>query len=240
MTLAGRRALVTGGGTGVGAAIATALSGAGAEVWVSGRTERAVPGARWVTADVTDEASVAAMFAATGPCDIVIANAGQAASAPFGRTSLADWTALMAVNLTGVFLTFRDGLNQMPAGWGRLIAIASIAGLWGERYIAPYCASKHGVVGLTRAVAKEVAARGITANAVCPGYIDTPMTDRTVATIVDKTGKTEAEARAYLAQGNPAGRLITADEVAATTLWLCSDGAAMVNGQAIALTGGMG
>jgi NAD(P)-dependent dehydrogenase (short-subunit alcohol dehydrogenase family) len=245
MTLAGKRALVTGGGTGVGAGIALALADAGAEVWISGRSEAALKataerhsGLRWAEADVTGEASVAALVDTAGPLDIVVANAGQAASAPFRRTTLGDWDALIAVNLTGTFLTFREGLRRMNPGWGRLIAVASIAGLRGEPYIAPYTAAKHGVVGLCRALAKEVAKQGITVNAICPGYIDTPMTDRTVANIVEKTGKTEAESRDWLARTSPAGRMVRPEEVAATALWLCSEGAQMVNGQAIALTGG--
>jgi 3-hydroxybutyrate dehydrogenase len=245
MTLAGKRALVTGGGTGVGAEIALALADAGAEVWISGRSEAALKataerhrGLRWAVADVTGEASVAALVDTVGPLDIVVANAGQAASAPFRKTTLADWESLIAVNLTGTFLTFREGLRHMNPGWGRLIAVASIAGLRGEPYIAPYTSAKHGVVGLCRALAKEVAKQGITVNAICPGYIDTPMTDRTVANIMEKTGKSEAEARDWLARTSPAGRMVRPEEVAATALWLCSEGAGMVSGQAIALTGG--
>lgn len=243
--LDGRTALVTGGGSGVGAAIATALAGAGARVWISGRAEpplaalaatheRIAP----VPADVTDEASVAAMFATTGPVDIVVANAGAAASAPLRRIALADWQAMLSFNLTGTFLTFREGLARMPNGNGRLIAIASIMGLKGDPYIAAYAAAKHGVVGLVRALAKEVAKDGVTVNAVCPGYVDTPMTDRTVANIAAKTGMSEADARARLAAMNPTGRLIAPAEVASAVLWLCSDGAAMVTGQAIAISGG--
>jgi NAD(P)-dependent dehydrogenase (short-subunit alcohol dehydrogenase family) len=236
--------LVTGGGTGAGAAIARAFAEAGAAVVVAGRRAgpldalaATVPGMRAVAADVTDEASVAAMFAAAGPCDIVVANAGAAESAPFGRVTLDHWQRMLAVNLTGVFLTFREGLRQMP-GWGRLIAVASTAGLKGYPYVAPYAAAKHGAVGLVRALAQEVARRPVTVNALCPGFLDTEMTDRSVANIVAKTGRTADEARATLAATNPQGRLIAPAEVAAAALWLCVPGSEGVNGQAIAIAGG--
>lgn len=244
MMLAGKRVLITGGGSGAGADLARGFAAAGAEVVIAGRrlealqaVAAALPQTRAVQADVTDEASVAAMFQATGICDIVIANAGAAESGPFGRTSLADWQAMIAVNLTGVFLTFRDGLNQM-SGWGRLIAVASTAGLKGYAKVAPYAAAKHGVVGLTRSLALEVARRPITVNAICPGFLDTPMTDRSVAVIAEKTGRTQTEARGVLEAMNPQGRLIQPAEVTATALWLCSPGAEGVNGQAIGISGG--
>lgn len=243
MTLAGKRVLVTGGGTGVGADLARGFAEAGAEVVVAGR--RAAPleavaswtGARVVTADVTDEASVAAMFAAAGPCDIVIANAGAAESAPLGRTTLEQWNAMLAVNLTGVFLTFRAGLAQMP-GWGRLIAVASTAGLKGYAYVAPYAAAKHGTVGLARSLALEVAKKPITVNALCPGFLETEMTERSVANIMEKTGMDAAMARASLEATNPQKRLIQPAEVTAAALWLCGPGSEGINGQAIAIAGG--
>jgi NAD(P)-dependent dehydrogenase (short-subunit alcohol dehydrogenase family) len=242
--LAGRRALVTGGGTGVGADLARGLAAAGAEVVVAGRrmapleaVAASTPGIRAVTADVTDEASVAALFDAAGPCDIVIANAGAAESAPFGRTTLGAWNAMLAVNLTGVFLTFREGLARME-GWGRLIAVASTAGLKGYAYVAPYAAAKHGVVGLCRSLALEVARRPVTVNALCPGFLDTEMTDRSVANIVAKTGRAAEEARATLAATNPQKRLIAPAEVTAAALWLCGPGSEGVTGQAIAIAGG--
>jgi NAD(P)-dependent dehydrogenase (short-subunit alcohol dehydrogenase family) len=223
--LAGKRALVTGGGSGAGEALALAFAAAGAEVVISGRR------------DVTDEASVKAMFAEAGPCDIVIANAGAAASAPVGRTTLEQWNAMLAVNLTGVFLTFREGLAQLP-GWGRLIAVASTAGLKGYAYVAPYAAAKHGVVGLCRSMALELAKKPVTVNALCPGFLDTEMTDRSVATIVEKTGMTADEARATLAATNPQKRLIQPAEVAAAALWLCGPGSEGITGQALAIAGG--
>lgn len=238
------RVLVTGGGSGVGADMARGFHGAGAEVVIAGRRAEALErvaagleGVRAVTADVTDEASVAAMFAAAGPVDIVIANAGAADSAPFGRTTLAQWNAMVAVNLTGVFLTFREGLRQMP-GWGRLIAVSSTAGLKGYAKIAPYAAAKHGVVGMVRSLALEVAKGPVTVNAICPGFLDTDMTDRSVAVIVEKTGRTEAEARAALKGLSPQNRLYRPDEVTSTALWLCGPGSDGVNGQAIAISGG--
>jgi len=153
------------------------------------------------------------------------------------RTTLAQWNAMIAVNLTGVFLTLRDGLNQMQ-GWGRLISVASTAGLKGYAKVAPYAAAKHGVVGLTRSLALEIARRPVTVNAICPGFLDTPMTDRSVAVIAEKTGKSLAEARAALEGMSPQGRLIAPAEVTAAALWLCGPGSDGINGQAIAIAGG--
>ena len=244
MMLLGKRVLITGGGSGVGADMARSFAGAGAEVVVTGRRAapleklaQANPSIRAVVADVTQEADVRAMFEQAGPCDIVIANAGAAESGLLAKTTLAQWNAMMAVNLTGVFLTLREGVQRMP-GWGRLISVASIAGLKGFAYAAPYAAAKHGVIGLTRSLALEVAKRPITVNAICPGYLDTEMTDRSIANIIAKTGKSPAEAQAVLTATNPQGRLIRADEVTATALWLCGPGAESVNGQSIALSGG--
>ncbi len=242
MTLSGKRVLITGGGSGLGADLARGFAAAGAEVVITGRRADALNrvaqnGIRAMQADVTDEASVKAMFAASGPCDVVIANAGAADSAPMSRTTLAQWNAMIAVNLTGVFLTLRDGLNQMP-GWGRLIAISSTAGLRGFPKIAPYAAAKHGVIGLTRSLALEVARRPITVNALCPGYLDTEMTDHSVAVIMEKTGRSEHEARATLAAMSPQNRLIQPSEVTAAALWLCAPGAEGINGQAIEINGG--
>jgi 3-hydroxybutyrate dehydrogenase len=240
----GKRVLITGGGSGVGADLARGFAAAGAEVVIAGRRAGAleavaarVPGLRAVVADVTDEASVAAMFAEAERCDIVIANAGQADSAPFTKTSLAQWNAMLAVNLTGVFLTFREGLRQFD-GWGRLIAVASTAGLKGYAKVAPYAAAKHGVVGLVRSLALEVARGPVTVNAICPGFLDTEMTDQTIWVIAEKTGRTPEEARAALAGMSPQNRLYRPDEVTALALWLCGPGAEGVNGQGIAISGG--
>lgn len=244
MTQAGKRVLITGGGTGTGADLARGFAAAGAEVVVTGRRAEplekvagALPGARAIAADVTDEASVKAMFDQAGPCDIVIANAGASDSAPLGRVTMDHWNAMLAVNLTGTFLTFREGLRQMP-GWGRLIAIASTAGLKGYGYVAPYAAAKHGVVGLVRSVAQEVAKKPVTVNALCPGFLDTEMTERSIANIMEKTGKDRAYALGALTATNPQGRLVQPAEVTAAALWLCGPGSDAMNGQSIAIAGG--
>lgn len=244
MTLAGKQVLITGGGSGAGADLAAGFAAAGARVVITGRRIEPLeqvaarsPLIRAIAGDVTREADVRRMFETAGPCEIVIANAGQADSAPMARTSLDQWNRMIAVNLTGVFLTLREGLNQMP-GWGRLIAIASTAGLKGYAKIAPYAAAKHGVVGLTRSLALEVARRPITVNALCPGFLDTPMTDHSIAVIADKTGRTPEAARAALESMSPQNRLIQPAEVTAAALWLCGPGAEGINGQAIAISGG--
>ncbi|HMQ39946.1 MAG TPA: SDR family NAD(P)-dependent oxidoreductase [Paracoccus sp. (in: a-proteobacteria)] len=244
MALAGKQVLITGGGSGVGADLARAFAGAGARVVIAGRRAEpleslaaTLPGALAVTADVTDEASTRAMFDAAGPCDIVIANAGAANSAPFHRVDLDHWNAMLAVNLTGTFLTLREGLLRMD-GWGRLIAIASTAGLKGYRYVAPYAAAKHGVVGLIRSLALEVAKRPVTANALCPGFLDTEMTERSIANIMKKTGGDRAQALSALTASNPQARLVQPAEVSAAALWLCGAGSDAINGQAIAIAGG--
>ena len=243
MTSADRpRVLITGGGTGTGADMAHAFAQAGHHVVITGRSIDRLAGVaggniRAIAGDVSDPCSVAEVFAKAGPCQIVIANAGVAEAAPFGKVTLDHWHRMIATNLTGVFLTFQQGLAQMTAG-GRLIAISSISGLRGAAYAAPYAASKHGVMGLVRSVALEVAKKGITANAICPGYLDTDMTGRSIANVMEKTGRTRVQAIASLAGRNPQGRLIAPAEVTATALWLASDAAASVNGQAITLDGG--
>ncbi|UUX48944.1 SDR family NAD(P)-dependent oxidoreductase [Nisaea acidiphila] len=246
MSLDGKIALITGGGSGVGADMALHFAEAGARVVIAGRRIDAleVVARRHrailpCVADVTDEQSVADLFEAAGPVDIVIANAGVAESAPFAKTSLEDWNRHLAVNLTGVFLTLRAGLQQMKGReWGRLIAVASTAGLKGYPYVAAYTAAKHGAVGLVRSVALEVARSGVTANAICPGFLDTEMTERSIANIVEKTGVSPEEARAKLAANNPQGRLIAPAEVSAAALWLCGPGSEGVNGEAVSISGG--
>ena len=246
MSLGGHRVLITGGGTGLGADLARGFAAGGADVFVVGRRQRPLDevagGDARVTAlaaDVTQEADVATMFEQAGPVDIVIANAGAAESAPLTKTDLDLWDRMIAVNLTGVFLTLREGLRQMRRrDWGRLIIVASTAGLRGYPYVSAYTAAKHGAVGLTRAVAHEVAGSGITANALCPGYLANDMTDRTIANIIETTGRTRDQALDALTRANPGGRLIEPAEVTATALWLCGPGSDSINGQAIAIAGG--
>jgi NAD(P)-dependent dehydrogenase (short-subunit alcohol dehydrogenase family) len=192
---------------------------------------------RALECDVTDEGSVQRLFAQAGALDIVIANAGQADSAPFHKTSLDQWNAMLSVNLTGVFLTFREGLRQMT-GWGRLVAVCSTAGVKGYAKVAPYAAAKHGVMGLVRSLALEVAKGPVTVNAICPGFLDTEMTDQSIRIISEKTGRSAAQAKAALEGLNPQGRLFAPSEVTAAALYLCSEGAQGVNGQSIVIAGG--
>lgn len=248
--LPGKYALVTGGGSGVGAAIAHALAGAGCKVTITGRNAAALDAVsaaderiRPAVADVTDpEALAKAVASATdgdGQLDLVIANAGIAESQPFSKLDLEQWQRMINVNLTGVFNTFKAALPHMQGvKGGRMVAIASTAGLQGGGYISAYAASKHGVVGLVRSLAIELGPKGITVNAVCPGYIDTPMTSRTLDNISAKTGLSRAQATQHLLKDVPTGKLITADEVAGAVLWLCSDLAASVNGETVVMDGG--
>jgi len=237
--------IISGGGTGVGAAIAQAFARGGTAVTLLGRTEtslrqQALP---YELCDVTDAAQVQAAFqfarAQRGPITAVIANAGAAHSVPFARMTADDLRAMTEVNLVGVFNVWKAGLADMQAaGGGRLIAIASTAGLKGYPYVSGYCAAKHGVVGLTRSLAVELAATGITANAVCPGFIDTPMLERSIANIMEKTGMSAEDAAASLHRGNPQRRFIETEEVASAVMWLCSDAAKSVNGHTLSLSGG--
>ncbi|MCC5884169.1 MAG: SDR family oxidoreductase [Halomonas sp.] len=242
--LKGRRAVITGGGSGIGADMALAFAEAGAEVTISGRRREPLeamakrhPAITAEVADVTSEADMTALFERLGEVDIVIANAGAAESAPLARTELEQWQRMLDVNLTGVFLTLREGLKHLRDG-GRLIAVASTAGLKGYAYVAPYCAAKHGVVGLVRALAQEIAGRDVTVNALCPGFTETPLLEASVATIVAKTGQSPKQARAHLQSTNPTGRLIQPAEVTATALWLCGPHSGAINGQAISISGG--
>lgn len=252
--LKGRSALITGGGRGTGAAIARSLAGAGASVVVAARThdqvqqvarELSESGARaWAApVDVTDPASVDALIEtanrALGRIDILVNNAGVASASALHATTLDEWDHLFAVNARGSFLCLRAVLPGMvDRGWGRIVNIASIAGVKGDRYIAAYAASKHAVLGLTRSAAAEVARSGVTVNAVCPGYLDTDMTRESVARIVERTGRSEADALSVILETNPQRRLIAPEEVAETVRFLCGDEARSINGEALMIDGG--
>jgi NAD(P)-dependent dehydrogenase (short-subunit alcohol dehydrogenase family) len=249
-SLVGKHALVTGGGTGIGAAIALALAQAGAIVTICGRrlAELQTSAARHENihvqaADVTDADSLRRLYrdaqAARGAFGMVIANAGAAESAPAEKVSRALWDQTIAVNLTGAFLSVQPALAAMrERKWGRIVFIASTAGLKGYAYVAPYVAAKHGVIGLTRALAIETATTGITVNAICPGYVETPMLERAVERIVAATKRAASETRSALAANNPLARFIKPEEVAAAVVWLCAGDSAAITGQAISVSGG--
>jgi 3-hydroxybutyrate dehydrogenase len=250
MEHAGRHALVTGGGTGIGLDIARALAASGAEVTITGRdlarleaVADQTPGLHPLQMDVDDEAAVrdgiARAAAARGPVAICIANAGIAEAMPFAKETLAHWRQIMTTNLDGVFLTLQAALATLgPQDWGRMIAISSIAGLRGLKGGSAYTASKHGVIGLIHALSEEYIGGPVTFNAVCPGYVDTPIVTRNAAQIAERQAITDAEARAWLARGNRHKTLLDTDEVTGAVMWLCSQAARSVNGQSIQIAGG--
>jgi len=253
MRLDGKTAVVTGGGQGIGAAVVRALAGAGAAVLATGRTlskvervaeEATARGERVYGAacDVGDPEAITRMARVAldtmGTVDILVNNAGMAESAPLTKTSIELWERHFRINATGPLLCTQAFLpGMLERKWGRIINVASVAGLEGARYISAYVASKHALVGLTRAAAAEVAGTGVTVNAVCPGYVDTPMTEATITNIVRKTGKTPEEARAALVATMPAGRMVSAEEVATAVLAFATDAEARRNGEAVVIDG---
>lgn len=251
MSLSGHHAVVTGAGSGIGRATAERLAEAGCQVTLIGRhlarlnetADRIGDLAFAAPADVTDADALAAALEAGrdrfGPIDVLVNNAGAATSAPFLKTDADAFRAMLALNLEAPAEAARLVLpGMLTRRWGRIINVASTAGLKGYAYVSAYVAAKHGLVGLTRALALEVASKGVTVNAVCPGFTATDLVARSIDSIVAKTGRTEEEASAALAASNPQGRLITPDEVAMTIVWLCGDGASGINGVAVPVAGG--
>ncbi len=246
-----KHALVTGAGSGIGAAIARSLLDHGYRVSLLGRRreslEATVAGYRkgqyCATCDITDPEQVSKAFSAAtealGHIDILVNCAGAAPTSPFHKMSAAQWQQIIDVNLNGVYHCCAEVVGDMRSrGWGRIINIASTASLKGYAYVSAYCAAKHGVLGLTRALALELAQKGVTVNAVCPGYTATDIIRNAVAEIVDKTGRTEAEALRTFTDSNPQGRLIEPREIADTVLWLCTASARSITGQALSISGG--
>lgn len=248
---AGHHALVTGGGRGIGAAIARRLAADGLRVTVLGRrldgvqalADEAPDRLHAVAADVADAGQVAAALARArerfGPVAVLVNNAGQAESAPFTKMDAQLWQRMLDVNLTGTMVCMHAALPDMlAAGWGRIVNVASTAGQVGYAYVSAYCAAKHGVIGLTRSVALELAAKGITVNAVCPGYTETDIVRESIERVVAKTGRSVEEARAEFVKSNPQGRLVQPQQVADAVAWLCSEGAGAVTGQSVSVSGG--
>jgi NAD(P)-dependent dehydrogenase (short-subunit alcohol dehydrogenase family) len=243
--LAGQRALVTGAGSGIGAAIATALAAEGATLTLVGRDAGRLAqqaallgGAVTSVCDITEESAVERLAAGAGDVDLLVNNAGAAESAPLGRTDLALWRRMLDVNATGAFLLCRAFAPAMvERGGGRIVNVASTAGERGYAYVSAYCAGKHALVGLTRALALELAATSVTVNAVCPGYTETPLLERAVEGIMSTTGRDVGAARRSLGRDNPMGRFVRPEEVASAVAWLCEPAQAAVTGRTITVAG---
>ncbi|WP_291729987.1 SDR family NAD(P)-dependent oxidoreductase [Leisingera sp. F5] len=249
MTLQGKHALVTGGGTGIGLAIAQALAAEGAQVTITGRRQEvleqvaAAGGLHPLAMDVRSEEDVAAKVdtavATRGPVQICVANAGVAEGAALHKTSMEFWRNMMATNLDGAFLSIRECFKSMrETDWGRVITVSSIAGLRGLKGGACYSASKHGLVGLTRALSEDYLGTPFTFNALCPGYVDTPIVERNITSIAQRAGMSAVEALDVMVNANRHKRLIEPSEVAAAALWLCGPGSQSINGQCIEIAGG--
>ena len=248
-----RHTVVTGGGSGIGAAVASAMAEHGVHLTLMGRNRArlneqaqrlaAQCAVQAVEVDVAVPESVADAFDnATqrfGPVSILVNNAGQVTSTPFVKSDVDLWQRMLGVNLTGTWLCTQAAVpGMLDAGWGRVVNVSSTAGLVGYRYVSAYCAAKHGVVGLTRALALELATKGITVNAVCPGFTETDIVRDAIANIAAKTGRSESEARAEVTRSNPQGRLVQPEEVANAVMWLCLPGSEAITGQSIAIAGG--
>ena len=246
---ANKHVVVSGGGSGVGAEIAAHFAKAGAQVTILGRRESKLQtvasstGALPIACDVTDAKSVETTLSIArekhGPIAIAVANAGSAISKPFASMTASDFSSMMDVNALGVFNLWQASLADMKElKWGRMLAIASSAGLKGYPYVAGYCAAKHAVIGLTRALAQELPRTGITVNSVCPGFVDTPLLEESISNIVAKSGKSAEDAAKILKSTNPMQRFVTTAEVASTVMWLASNGSGSINGQAVSVNGG--
>lgn len=236
-----KRVLITGGGSGIGLALAQAFKRAAFDVVIAGRNETRLQqtGLAYVVMDVRDGDAVRRGLTKSGPIDIFVANAGGTATAPALKTSHEAWNEAIALNLTSVFACAQASVPGMiERGWGRFIVIGSTASLRGYRYASAYAAAKHGALGFVRSLALELAKTGVTANAICPGYTDTDLVSGAIEAIGTRTGRTHAEAAKVFTDANPMGRLVSPDEIAGAALWLASDASAAVNGQAIAIDGG--
>jgi len=244
-----QHAVITGGASGIGEAIAVGLAGTGTRITLMRRTPQRLTAtagrlkAASPQVDITDPDSVRQGFAAAvqanGPVSILINNAGSAESSPFTKMDDSLWERMLAVNLSGTYMCSRAVVGDMSkTGFGRIINIASTAAQKGYAYVSAYCAAKHGVLGLTRALALEMAHKGVTVNAVCPGFTDTDLVARSLDTIVESTGMSHEQALAELVKNNPQGRLIKPREVAETVAWLCDENSASITGQAISVSGG--